>query len=73
MAFDDVTPAPPTPTKPYKAIVGFVIAFLGALTATLQGRTDLGNMSVVDWLIILATAVVTAGGVYQVTNPAKNA
>lgn len=64
--------ANPTPVnKPYKAIVGFVIAFVGALLATVQGRTDLDTMKLVDWLIVIATALVTAGGVYQTSNNAR--
>ena len=66
-----VTPAPPTRTQPYKAIVGFVLAFLTALYATLQGRPDLDSMRVLDWLIVVLGAVVTAGGVWVTTNPAK--
>lgn len=70
-AMSNVTPAPPTPTKPYKAVVAFVLAFLTALYATLQGRTDLDTMKVGDWLIVILGAVVTAGAVYVTTNPAK--
>lgn len=57
------------PTKPYKAAVAFVLAFLTALYATLQGRTDLDSMRVIDWAIVVLGAVVTAGAVYEVTNP----
>lgn len=56
-------------TKPYKAIVSFVLAFLTALYATIQGRTDLNTMKVTDWLIVIIGAVVTAGGTYIITNP----
>lgn len=66
-----VTPAPPTATKPYKAIAAFVLTFIGALVATVQGRTDLDTMRVLDWLIVVGAALVTAGSVYGVTNPAK--
>lgn len=74
VAYDNanVTPPPPTPTQPYKALIAFVFAFVGALTATLSGRTDLVETTWLDWVIIVGTAVVTAGGVYQVTNPAKS-
>lgn len=64
---------PPTQRKeinmPYaKAVVGFVLAFLGALIATIEGRPDLENLKVLDWFIIVGSALVTAGGVYQVSN-----
>lgn len=64
-------PTPVTPTQPYKAVVAFIIAFVGALVATLQGRTDFTNMGAIDWLIVIASAVVTAGGVWATTNPPK--
>lgn len=55
-------------TKPTKAIVAFVISFLTALYATVQGRTDLDNMKLLDWAIVVLGAFVTAGGVYVATN-----
>lgn len=57
------------PTKPYKAVVAFIVTFLGTLLATVQGRTDLDTMHWLDWVIVLATTVVATAGVYQVTNP----
>lgn len=63
---------PDAPRKPYKAIVSFVVAFLGALIATLQGRTDLDTMTLTDWLIVAGAAAVTAGAVYQTPNPIKS-
>lgn len=57
------------PTKPYKAAVAFALAFLTALYASVQGRTDLGNMKALDWMIVVLGAIVTAGGVYIVSNP----
>jgi hypothetical protein len=56
-------------TKPYKAIAGFVLTFLAALLATVQGRTDLDTMKVIDWCIVVGGALVVAGGVYGITNP----
>lgn len=56
-------------TKPYKAIVTFVLTFLAALLATVQGRTDLESMKAVDWLIVVVSAAVTAGAVYITPNP----
>lgn len=56
-------------TKPYKAAAAFALTFIGALIATIQGRTDLDTMNVVDWLIVIGSALVTAGTVYGITNP----
>ena len=60
---------PTTPTRPYKAIAGFVLTFLGTFLATVQGRTDLDTMGVIDWLIVAGSALVVAGTVYGITNP----
>lgn len=57
------------PTKPYKAIAAFVLTFIGALVASIQGRPDVDSLKVIDWLIIVGSALVTAGTVYGVTNP----
>ena len=61
----------PPPTKPYKAVAAFVLAFIAAFVATLQGRPTLDNMKLIDWVIIVGGALVTAGTVYGVTNPPK--
>lgn len=60
-----------TPTKPYKAVAGFVLTFLASLIATIQGRTDLDTMTALDWLIVAGGALVVAGTVYGITNPPK--
>jgi uncharacterized membrane protein YcaP (DUF421 family) len=65
------TPPPPTSTKPYKAIAAFLLTFVGALVATIQGRPSVEGMTVLDWVIVVGSALVTAGTVYGVTNPAK--
>lgn len=57
------------PKRPYKAIAAFVLTFLTALYATIQGRTDLDTMKAADWLIVILGAVVTAGATYIITNP----
>lgn len=54
--------------KPYKAVAAFVLTFLGTLLATIQGRTDLNSMRFMDWAIVVLSAVVTTGAVYQVDN-----
>ena len=60
-------------TKPYKAAIAFVLAFLTALYATVQGRTDLDSMRVADWFIVILGALVTAGAVYSIRNPQTGA
>ncbi len=60
-------------TQPYKAAIAFVLSFLTALYASLQGRTDLNDLGPIEWLIIILGAVVTAGAVYVVTNPPTRA
>lgn len=63
----------PDPKRPWKAIGGFVLTFLGTLLATVQGRTDLETMKLLDWAIVVGSAIVTAGAVYGITNPTKPA
>ena len=60
-----------TPTQPYKAVAAFVLTFIGALIATIQGRTDINTMKPLDWLIVVGSALATAGTVYGVRNPPK--
>lgn len=71
MAFDDVTPAPPTPTKPYKAIAGFVLTFLGLIVQALTSNADANSITLQEWLVIVVGSLVSAGAVYGITNPAK--
>lgn len=56
-------------TKPYKAVAAFVLTFIGALIASIQGRPDIDSLKLIDWLIIVGSALVTSGAVYGVTNP----
>ena len=58
-------------TQPYKALAAFVLAFVGALVATLQGRPDIEGMKAIDWIIVVGAALVTAGTVWTVPNPPK--
>jgi hypothetical protein len=51
-----------------KAVAAFVLAFLSAFAATVQGRTDLDTMSGADWLVVIVAALVTAAGVWAVPN-----
>jgi hypothetical protein len=59
----------PDPARPWKAIAAFVLAFLTALYASLQGRPELETLKAIDWIIIVLGAVVTAGATYMVRNP----
>ncbi len=55
-------------TQPTKAVAAFVLAFLTALYASVQGRTDLNDLGTLEWLIVVLGALVTAGAVYGLTN-----
>ena len=65
------SPAPATPQSPTKAWVAAVAAAIASFLATVQGRTDLGNMGAVDWLIVVLSAVVAGLVTYSVPNRAK--
>lgn len=67
----NVTPAPPTKTKPYKAVVAWVLSFLGALLMLVQDKTEFNDLTALQWLIALITSAVVAGGVWTIPNPAK--
>lgn len=60
-----------TATKPYKAAAAFVLTFLAALVALVQDKTEFGDLSGLQWLVAVASALVTAGVVYGVPNPPK--
>lgn len=66
-----VTPAPPTPTKPYKAIAAFVLTFLALLLQSLEPGAEHHPVSTTEWIVTILGALVSAGVVYGVTNPAK--
>lgn len=56
-------------TKPYKAAAAFVLTFLSSLIALVQDRTEFGDLTTLQWLVAVSSALVTAGVVYGVTNP----
>lgn len=60
-----------TTTKPTKAIVAFVLAFLTALLAQVADKTEFGDLTALQWLIAVLSAVVTASAVYAVPNQPK--
>lgn len=56
------------PKRPYKAIAGAIVTFLGLLWANIQASPHPLN-SVNDWLSVLIPTAVAFGAVYKVTNP----
>jgi hypothetical protein len=66
-----VSPAPGTPQTPTKAIIAAVIAAVGTFVATVQGRTDLQTMTLVDWLIVVLSSVIAGATVFQIPNQPK--
>lgn len=59
-----MTPA----TRPTKAVVAFVLAFLTALLAQIADKTEFSDLTVLQWIIAVVSAVVTAGAVYAAPN-----
>jgi hypothetical protein len=51
-----------------KAIVAFVLAFLTALVAQVQDKTEFSDLTTLQWLVAVSSAIVTAGAVYIVPN-----
>ena len=71
----EFTPEPTTarveadPARPYKAIAAFVLTVLGLLWASLEGRDNLADMTVMEWLAIIVPTILTTGAVYGIRNP----
>jgi len=62
------------PTYANKALVGFVFGFLTSLVAQVQDKTEFSDLSPLQWVVVVLSAVVTAGAVYLVPNqPTKGA
>jgi hypothetical protein len=55
-------------TKPTKAVIAFVLTFLTALLAQIADKTSFSDLTVLQWIIAVLSAVVTAGAVYAVPN-----
>lgn len=55
-------------TAPTKAVAAFVLTFLGTLLASIQGHKNFGDLTPLEWLIVIGTALVTTGVVYGLTN-----
>ena len=55
-------------TTSAKATVAFFLAFLTALLAQIADKTEFTDLTVLQWVIAILSAVVTAGAVYVVPN-----
>lgn len=51
-----------------KAVFAFVGAFVNGLAGALVSGESLGSVDAKTWLVVLALALGTAGGVYGITN-----
>jgi hypothetical protein len=51
-----------------KAIVAFVLTFLASLLAQVQDKTEFSDLTSLQWLVAVVSALVLAGGVYLVPN-----
>ena len=61
-----------TDPKPYKAVVAFVLTFATALLAQIADKTEFTDLTVLQWLIAILSAAVTAGAVYGVSNEPRS-
>jgi hypothetical protein len=57
-------------TKPYKAIVAFVLSIVVLVWADLEGRENWGTLSFEDWTRIIVPALIVGVGTYITRNPA---
>ena len=51
-----------------KAVIAFALAFLTSLLAQVQDKTEFGDLTVLQWLVAVVSALVTAGAVYAIPN-----
>lgn len=51
-----------------KATAAFVLAFLAALLAQVADATQFSDLTPLQWLVAIVSAIVTAGAVYAVPN-----
>lgn len=59
------------PTYANKALVGFLFGFLTSLVAQVQDKTEFSDLTSLQWVVVVLSAVVTAGAVYLVPNQPK--
>lgn len=71
--YDPAIPGPASveadPKKPYKAYAAFLVTLLGTLWAALEGKDDLSNMTLMEWLTIIVPTLLTTAAVYGIRNP----
>lgn len=58
-----------TPTKPYKAFAAFVVTFVSTLLVSIQDKTEFTDLSVLQWVVVVLSSLVSAAVVFGVTNP----
>lgn len=58
-------------TAANKAIVGFIFGFLTSLVAQIQDKTSFGDLTSLQWLVVVVSAVVTSGAIYLTPNAPK--
>lgn len=51
-----------------KATAAFVLTFVAALLAQIADATEFSDLTPLQWVVAVLTAVVVAGGVYVVPN-----
>lgn len=51
-----------------KATAAFVLTFVAALLAQIADATELSDLTPLQWVVAILSAVVTAGAVYAVPN-----
>lgn len=51
-----------------KAVIAFVLAFLTSLLAQIQDKTEFSDLTALQWVVAVLSAVVTAGAVYVIPN-----
>lgn len=51
-----------------KALVAFALAFLTSLLAQVQDKTEFTDLTPLQWVVAVLSAVVTAGAVYMIPN-----
>lgn len=57
------------PTKPYKAVVAFVVLVIAALWNQLQGIENWGTLGFQDWVAIVVPVIIGTAAVYGISNP----
>jgi hypothetical protein len=56
------------PTYANKAVLAFVFAFLASLLAQVQDKTEFSDLTPLQWVVAVTSAVVTSGAVYLIPN-----